>query len=121
VGGAARLESLFWQQPESEAAIDWDDKKQREELLTAIVQDARRLLGLADQAQAAHPEQAETMAAAAALLRRLIAQDVEEKRVAVARSNRDGERPGVSVQDPEMRHGTRVRVSASMGTRRQWP
>jgi hypothetical protein len=37
------------------------------------VQDARRLLGLAEQAQAAHPQQAETIAAAAALLRRLIA------------------------------------------------
>jgi len=31
-----------------EAAIDWNDKAQREQLLTTIVQDARRLLGLAE-------------------------------------------------------------------------
>src|SRR5437867_7030439 len=33
-----------------EAAIDWDDKAQREQLLTQIVQDGRRLLSLAEQA-----------------------------------------------------------------------
>src|ERR1019366_2700716 len=62
-----------------EAAIAWDDKKQREQLLTAIVEDARRLLGLANQPQAAHPQQPEAITAAPALLQRLIAQDVEEK------------------------------------------
>jgi type 1 glutamine amidotransferase len=67
------LSRYFGSSLKGEAAIDWDDKKQREQLLTAIVQDARRLLGLAEQAQAAHPQQAETIAAAAALLRRLIA------------------------------------------------
>jgi hypothetical protein len=34
---------------------------------------------LAEQAQAAHPEQGAAIAAAAALLQRLVAQDVEEK------------------------------------------
>jgi hypothetical protein len=62
-----------------EAAIDWNDQGQREQLLTAIVQDARRLLGMAEPAQAAHAKQAEAIAAAAALLQRLLAQDVEEK------------------------------------------
>jgi hypothetical protein len=38
-----------------EAAIHWDDKKQRQQLLTAIVQDGRRLLGLAEQAQGWKP------------------------------------------------------------------
>ena len=94
-----------------EAAIDWDDKKQREQLLTAIVQDARRLLGLAEQAQAAHPQQAETIAAAAALLRRLIAQDVEEKPEGGCQIKEGTEKDRVvSVSDPEMRHG---RKSAS--------
>ena len=89
-----------------EAAIEWDDKKQREQLLTAIVEDARRLLGMAAQAQAAHPEQAEAIAAGAGLLQRLIAQDVEEKPEGGCQI-----KPGtakdrvVSVQDPEMRHG----------------
>jgi hypothetical protein len=61
------LRRYFGSSLKGEAAIDWDDKKQREQLLTAIVQDARRLLGGAEQAQADHPEQAETIAAAARL------------------------------------------------------
>jgi hypothetical protein len=94
-----------------EAAIDWDDKKQREQLLTVIVQDARRLLGLAEQAQAAHPEQAAAIAAAAALLQRLIAQDVEEKAEGGCQIKPGTEKDRVvSVPDPEMRHG---RKSAS--------
>ncbi len=94
-----------------EAAIDWDDKKQREQLLTAIVQDARRLLGLAEQAQAAPAEQAEAIAAAAALLQRLIAQDVEEKPEGGCQIKPGTEKDRVvSVADPEMRHG---RKSAS--------
>jgi len=94
-----------------EAALDWDDKKQREQLLTAIVQDARRLLGWAEQAQAAHPEQAETIAAAAALLQRLIAQDIEEKPDGGCQIKKGTEKDRVvSVPDPEMRHG---RKSAS--------
>jgi hypothetical protein len=88
-----------------------DDKKQRAQLLTAIVQDARRLLGLAEQAQAAHPEQAEAIAAAAALLQRLIAQDVEEKPEGGCQIKPGTEKDRVvSVPDPEMRHG---RKSAS--------
>ena len=105
------LSRYFGSSLKGAAAIDWDDKKQRAHLLTAIVQDARRLLGLAEQAQAAHPEQAETIATAAALLRRLIAQDVEEKpeggcqiKVGTAKDRL------VSVHDAEMRHG---RKSAS--------
>src|ERR1039458_6666680 len=115
-GGAAWAERkgfsrYFGSSLEGEAAIDWDDKKQRAELLTAIVQDARRLLGWADQAQAAHPEQAETITAAAAVLQRLIAQDVEEKPEGVCQIKPGTEKDRmVSVSDPEMRHG---RKSAS--------
>ena len=100
------LSRYFGSSLKGAAAIDWDDKKQRAQLLTAIVQDARWLLGLAEQAQAAHPQQAETIAAAAALLRRLIAQDVEEKPEGGCQI-----KPGtakdrlVSVHDAEMRHG----------------
>src|SRR5208282_4534350 len=105
------LSCYFGSSLKGEAAIDWDDKKQRAELLTAIVQDARRLLGWADQAQAAHPEQAETIGAAAALLRRLIAQDVEEKPEGGCQIKEGTEKDRVvSVSDPEMRHG---RKSAS--------
>jgi hypothetical protein len=105
------LSRYFGSSLKGEAAIDWDDKKQRAELLTAIVQDARRLLGWADQAQAAHPEQGETIAAAAGLLRRLIAQDVEEKPEGGYQIKEGTEKDRVvSVSDPEMRHG---RKSAS--------
>jgi hypothetical protein len=105
------LSRYFGSSLKGEAAIDWDDKKQREGLLTAIVQDARRLLGLAEQAQAAHPQQAETIAAAAALLRRLIAQDVEEKPEGGCQIKEGTEKDRVvSVHDAEMRHG---RKSAS--------
>jgi transposase len=105
------LSRYFGSSLKGEAAIDWDDKKQREQLLTAIVQDARWLLGLAEQAQAAHPQQAETIAAAAALLRRLIAQDVEEKPEGGCQIKPGTEKDRlVSVEDPEMRHG---RKSAS--------
>jgi transposase len=94
-----------------EAAIDWDDKKQRAELLTTIVQDARRLLGLAEVGEKAWPEQAESLGAAAALLRRLIAQDVEEKPEGGCQIKEGTEKDRVvSVSDPEMRHG---RKSAS--------
>lgn len=105
------LSRYFGRSLKGEAAIDWDEKKQREELLTAIVQDARRLLGLAAQVQAAHAEQAEAIAAAAALLQRLIAQDVEEKPEGGCQIKPGTEKDRVvSVPDPEMRHG---RKSAS--------
>ena len=104
------LSSYFGSSLKGEAAIDWDNKKQREQLLTAIVEDARRLLGLAEPGQAAHPAQAETIAAAA-LLKRLIAQDVEEKPGGGCQIKQGTEKDRVvSVADPEMRHG---RKSAS--------
>ncbi|HWT83318.1 MAG TPA: hypothetical protein VN648_31490, partial [Candidatus Methylomirabilis sp.] len=75
------------------------------------MQDARRLLGLAEQAQVAHPERAEAIAAAAALLQRLIAQDVQEKPEGGCQIKPGTEKDRVvSVPDPEMRHG---RKSAS--------
>jgi Transposase DDE domain/Transposase domain (DUF772) len=105
------LSRYFGSSLKGEAAIDWDDKKQREQLLRAIVQDARRLLGLAEQAQATHAEQAEAIAAAAGLLQRLIAQDVEEKPEGGCQIKPGTEKDRVvSVADPEMRHG---RKSAS--------
>lgn len=105
------LSRYFGSSLKGEAAIDWDDHTQRKELLTTIVQDARRLLGLAEPAQVAHPEQAETIAAAAALLTRLIAQDVEEKPEGGCQIKQGTAKDRVvSVPDPEMRHG---RKSAS--------
>src|SRR5208282_2416555 len=100
------LRRYFGSSVKGEAAIDWSEKKQREELLTAIVQDGRRLLGLAAETQAAHPEQAEAIAAASALLQRLITQDVEEKPEGGCPIKEGTEKDRVvSVEDPEMRHG----------------
>ncbi len=86
-------------------------KAQREGLLTQIVEDGRYLLGVAEKLKEQHAEQREGIEAEAALLRRLIAQDVEEKpgggcqvKSGTAKDRR------VSVHDPEMRHG---RKSAS--------
>src|SRR5712692_4436251 len=94
-----------------EAAIEWGDKAQREQLLTEMVQDGRRLLSLAEQGEEQHPEQAEAIQTDAALLRRLITQDVEEKPEGGCQVKSGTEKNRViSVHDPEMRHG---RKSAS--------
>jgi hypothetical protein len=94
-----------------EAAIDWDDPQQREQLLTTIVQDARRLVRLAEVAQQQHPEQADAITGAAGLLQRLIAQDVEEKPGGGCEIKQGTAKDRIaSVHDPEMRHG---RKSAS--------
>lgn len=105
------LSRYFGSSVKGEAAIEWDDKKQRDQLLTSIVQDARRLLSMTEPAQVAHPEQAERIAEAAGLLKRLITQDVEEKPEGGCQIKQGTEKDRVvSVPDPEMRHG---RKSAS--------
>ena len=114
VAGWAERQGLgryFGSSLKGEAAIEWDDKGQRERLLTEIVQDGRRLLSLAEEGKQQHPEQAAAIETDAALLRRLIAQDVEEKPEGgcQVKSGTDKDRV-VSVHDPEMRHG---RKSAS--------
>jgi hypothetical protein len=105
------LSRYFGSSLKGEAGIDWDDKGQREQLLTEIVQDGRRLLILAEEIPKQHPAQAEAIAAAAALLLRLITQDVEEKPEGGFQVKSGTAKDRVlSVHDPEMRHG---RKSAS--------
>jgi len=105
------LSRYFGSSLKGEAAINWDDKAQREQLLTQIVQDGRRLLSLAEQARQDHPEQGEAIQADAALLERLIRQDVEEKPGGGCQIKQGTEKDRlISVHDPEMRHG---RKSAS--------
>src|SRR5436309_7236895 len=105
------LQRYFGSSLKGEAAIDWDDKAQREQLLTQIVEDGRRLLSLAEQARHEHPEHEETIQADAALLERLIRQDVEEKPGGGCQIKEGTEKDRlISVHDPEMRHG---RKSAS--------
>lgn len=105
------LSRYFGSSLKGEAGIDWDDQGQREQLLTEIVQDGRRLLSLAAEIQKQNPAQTEDIAAAAALLLRLIAQDVEEKPGGGFQVKSGTAKDRVlSVHDPEMRHG---RKSAS--------
>src|SRR5882724_6354622 len=64
IGSWAEKEGLhryFGSSLKGEAAIDWNDKTQREQLLTQIVEDGRRLLSLAEQARHEHPEHEETI------------------------------------------------------------
>jgi hypothetical protein len=105
------LHRYFGSSLKGEAGIDWDDKAQRDQLLSEIVQDGRRLLGLAEQAQQEHPEHGEAIQADAALLERLIRQDVEEKPGGGCQIKEGTEKDRlISIHDPEMRHG---RKSAS--------
>ena len=106
-----RFERYFGSSIKGDAAINWDDKSERNKLLTEIVQDGRRLLSLAVKAQHEHLEHAEAIQADAALLERLIRQDVEEKPGGDCQVKEGTEKDRIiSVHDPEMRHG---RKSAS--------
>src|SRR3989475_848987 len=88
------------------AANAWDEKVHRDQLLTQVVQDRRRLRGLGEQAREEHPQRAEAIQADAALLERLIRQDVEEKPGGGCQVKEGTEKDRlISVHDPEMRHG----------------
>jgi hypothetical protein len=94
-----------------EAAIDWDDTQAREAFLRSVVADADRLLGTARATLERIPMgDRERLHEAAALLERLLMQDIEHQADG-ARLKR-GVSPDrvVSVHDPEMRH---ARKSAS--------
>jgi len=112
------FESLLWQQPERRAAMT-GTTKQREQLLTAIVRMPGGCWAWPEQAQRPIRRQ-RRIAAAAACCGRLIAQDVEGKPEGVANQAGDGKGPAGECGGPgECGTGARVRVSASMGTRRQ--
>lgn len=101
------------------ADIDWSDRKARRRLLGRIVEDADSLLGRARTAIAALAEgdkRARDLAGSAALLSRILCQDVERKSAPDGGGDGPAIRKGggrdrvLSVHDPEMRHG---RKSAS--------
>lgn len=91
-----------------EAGIDWEDASARQHLLTEIVADADRLLGIARVALAdLAPDAAEraTVAEAARLLGQILLQDVERAGDGVRIAQGVAQDRIVSVHDPEMRHG----------------
>ncbi len=96
------------------AAIDWSSRKARRRLLKRIVSDADSLLGRARAAIAAMDpgdERARDLADNAALLSKILLQDIERR----PDPDSDGDGPAIrkgggrdrtlSVHDPEMRHG----------------
>ena len=96
-----------------QAAINWDDPKERRRFLGEIVADADGVLELVRQARRGlAPESAEDQALAEAggLLSRLLDQDIERReegpdlRQGVARDR------VVSVHDPQMRHGRKSKA-----------
>jgi len=97
-------------------AIDWNDPAARQQVLTALVAAARRVLTLADATAAtlSAPQQ-EELAAESDLLRQILAQDIEEHEqpgqpptAGIKAGTAAGRVP--SVMDSEQRHG---RKSAS--------
>ena len=95
-----------------EAAIDWSDKRARQELLAGVVADADRLLELSRLAQgelADDSTQRQQIVEAAELLGQLLLQDIERKSGdgddGVSLKGAVSKERVISVHDPEMRHG----------------
>ena len=104
-----------------QAELDWSDAAARQQLLTEIVTDARRLLRLTGNllptlAAAAQPP----VRAAAALLEQLLLQDVQETASSTGPPTvelRDGTTPGrhPSASDPDQRHGRKSKSRCFKG------
>jgi hypothetical protein len=104
------LSRYFASSLKGSADLDWSDANQRNQFLTEIVTDARRLLRLAGEALA--DEGAATVREAAQLLEQLLLQDVVETKRGEGEGGgpvalRQGTAPGriPSATDPEQRHG----------------
>ena len=101
-----------------QAEIDWDDPQQKRQFLQGIVADADRVLALVRQARAGGTEGSaadQALVAAAGLLSRLLAQDIERREDGPAL--RQGVAPDrvVSVHDPEQRHGRKSKAKRFNG------
>ena len=102
------LERYFGSSVKGEAAINWDDEKERRAFLQAIVADADRVLELARQAQWQLPsedQKRQVILDSADLLGQLLLQDVERKDDGVSIKEGVSRNRIPSVHDPEMRHG----------------
>lgn len=107
------LGRYFGSSLKAEAGIDWDDPEARQAFLEGVVADADRLLLVAREAMeelpADGPERGR-LHDAAALLERLLLQDIERREDGARLKQGVSPDRVVSVYDPEMRHG---RKSAS--------
>jgi transposase len=103
-------------------AIDWDDRRQRQQLLVEVVADADRLL---EQVRLARGQLAEGSTADAALaetasrLARVLAQDITRKEAGpVLREGVAGDRMP-ALHDPEVRHGRKSKSHRFVGHKAQ--
>lgn len=84
--------------------IDWDNPAERRQLLASLVADARHLIEAVEKLEHATEE----MRAAAALLARIVAQDIEDAEDGPAIKQEVAKDRVISVTDVEMRHGRKT-------------
>jgi transposase len=107
-GKAHGYDRYFGSSLKGEAEIDWDNQEERDEFLKGIVEDADRLLKLADEVIALlgeGDEKGQKVHEAGRLLRQIISQDVERTPEKITIKKGTAKDRIVSVHDPEMRHG----------------
>jgi hypothetical protein len=110
------LTRYFGQSLKGSADLDWSDASARNQFLTEIVTDARRLLRLAAGVLVqAGQEEGQPVREAAALLEALLLQDVVETKTpggGVKAAIKEGTTPGriPSATDPEVRHGRKSKT-----------
>ena len=91
----------------SKPKINWDDKKERQELLSLLVSDVREVLSHVD----VNEEDIDTqLKSTASLLARIVSQDIEEDKKGNPKIKKGVAKDRViSTTDPEMRHGRKSR------------
>jgi Transposase DDE domain/Transposase domain (DUF772) len=103
-----RLGRYFGSSVKGEAGIDWDDPEARRAFLEGVVADADRVLMMAREAMenlsVGDPERGR-LHEVAALLERLLMQDIERREDGTRLKQGVSPDRVVSVHDPEMRHG----------------
>jgi hypothetical protein len=107
-GKAQGYDRYFGSSIKGEAEIDWDNQEERDALLKGIVEDADRLLKLADEAVALLEEGDENrqkVQEAGSVLRQIVSQDVERTSEKITIREGTAKDRIISVHDPEMRHG----------------
>jgi transposase len=115
---AQGYERYFGSSIKGEADIDWDNKETRDEFLGGIVEDADRLLKLADETIAQLREgdkERQNIHEAGWLLRQIIRQDVERTPEKITIKEGTAKDRIVSVHDPEMRHGHKSKTNRFEG------
>ena len=92
---------------DSKPKINWDDKKERQELLSLLVSDVRKVLSHVDVNKEDVDNQLKD---AANLLARIVSQDIEEDKKGKPKIKKGVAKDRViSTTDPEMRHGRKSR------------